>query len=156
MTFETVSWLLLAAYTIHILEEFMLDWRGWATSVLRLPVTWSNFYVTNSAVVVLGLVAAQTAGQLPLVALSFAALMLINATFFHVMPFIVFKGRFSPGLITAVLIFYPCAISAYVIAGENGHLSLGSILASLAIGAVLMAFPIVLLKIKDRPFFLQP
>jgi hypothetical protein len=33
--------------------------------------------------------------------------MLINATFFHVLPVIVFRGRFSPGMLTAIVLFYP-------------------------------------------------
>ncbi|MFC4172652.1 HXXEE domain-containing protein [Microvirga sp. GCM10011540] len=155
MTYEAVSWLLLGAYAIHILEEFALDWRGWAQSVLKLPVDWPTFYVTNSGVVVLGFVAAQTANTLPVFGLSFAALMLINATFFHVLPFIVFRGRFSPGLITAVVLFYPAAALAYIVAADARLISGGMVATSLVIGAVLMAYPIVLLHLKGRPYFKQ-
>ena len=28
---QSLLWLCTAAYTIHAAEEFMLDWRGWAT-----------------------------------------------------------------------------------------------------------------------------
>jgi hypothetical protein len=67
MNFETVCWILLAAYAVHVLEEFALNWRAWANWVLKLPVDWPTFYVTNSVVVVLGIVAAKTAGTLPLI-----------------------------------------------------------------------------------------
>jgi hypothetical protein len=33
-------WLATAAYGIHVLEEFVLDWRDWARSVIGLPVDW--------------------------------------------------------------------------------------------------------------------
>jgi hypothetical protein len=155
MKFGAVVWLLLGAYAIHVLEEFALNWRDWARSILRLPVEWPTFYVTNSVVVVLGIVAGQLGGDQPLFGLSFAALMLINATFFHVLPVIKFGGRFSPGLITAVLLFYPAAIWAYVTASHEGLLSTANLFGSFAIGATLMATPIVLLRIKDKPYFQQ-
>jgi GH15 family glucan-1,4-alpha-glucosidase len=52
-------WLALAAYAVHMLEEYELDWRNWARSVIGLPVEWADFYVTNAIVVVLGIAAAQ-------------------------------------------------------------------------------------------------
>jgi len=155
MSFQAMCWLLLAAYMIHVLEEFALDWRAWAQAVLKLPVDWPTFYVTNAGVVVLGIVAAQTADELPILGLSYAALMLINATFFHVLPFVLFRWRFSPGLITAVFLFYPAAISAYTIAFNAGHLGFTGIAGSIAVGAILMAYPIVLLRLKGLPFFKQ-
>jgi hypothetical protein len=39
--------------------------------------------------------------------------------------------------------------------GRLGNLDLLALLGLLAIGAILMAFPIVLLKIKDLPYFRQ-
>jgi hypothetical protein len=47
----------------------------------------NGFYVVNALVVVLGIVGANLAGHHPGIALAFPALMLINATFFHVLPF---------------------------------------------------------------------
>ena len=54
-------WLATAAYGIHALEEFILDWRDWARAVIRLPVEWAHFYVVNFLVIVLGIVAANLA-----------------------------------------------------------------------------------------------
>jgi hypothetical protein len=48
-------WLATAAYAIHMIEEFMLDWRDWARAVIGLPVDWPDFYVTNGIVMVLAL-----------------------------------------------------------------------------------------------------
>ncbi len=150
-----MSWLLLLAYAVHMLEEFMLDWRDWAEGVLGLPVTWPDFYVTNGIVVVLGIGAAELAGELPMVALAFAALMLVNAVFFHVLPMIVFKGRFSPGAMTAVVVMCPAAITAFVLAGGEGILSTRMVLGAFLIGALLMAYPIVLLRSRGLPYFRQ-
>lgn len=155
MTLEVWAWLALAAYTLHIMEEFALDWRDWARSVIGLPVEWTYFYITNAAVIVLGIVQAQLANVLPVVALAFAAVMLINATFFHVLPIIVTKGRFSPGAITAVLLFYPVGIGMYRTAAAQGLLTRGVLLGSMLSGAVLMAYPIILLRLKGLPYFRQ-
>lgn len=151
MTLADLLWLSTAAYALHVIEEFTLDWRNWARNVLGLPVDWPHFYMVNAAVIVLGVVAAEVAPSLPAVALGFSALMLINATFFHVMPVLRFGGRFSPGLITAVLLFYPLGGLAYAAAGVGW----GGLLLSAVIGAALMACPVVLLVVRDRPYFRQ-
>ena len=155
MSLTTLSWLAFAAYAVHILEEYTLDWRNWARSVLGLPVEWTDFYLTNALVVVLGLIQAEMAPTLVIAPLAFAALMLINATFFHVMQVIRARGRFSPGVVTAVVLFYPLGIGEFVAAHREGRLSMGAALMAFAIGAVLMAFPIVLLQLKRRAYFRQ-
>ena len=106
-------------------------------------------------VVVLGAVAAELAATQPMLALAFPAVMLINATFFHVGPFLVTRGRFSPGLITAVILFYPIGIACFRRVAADGHLDSGTLAGALALGAALMAAPVVMLKAKDRLYFRQ-
>jgi len=148
-------WLATAAYGIHALEEFILDWRDWARVVINLPVEWAHFYVVNFIVIVLGIVAANLAEVAPALALSLPALMLINGIFFHVVPVIATRGRFSPGLFTAIVLLLPIGFICYRVASDTGKLDLVSLVSSLLIGAALMATPIVLLRIKDRPYFRQ-
>ena len=155
MSLTDLMWLALACYGIHILEEYQFDWRNWARAVIGLPVEWSDFYIVNALVVVLGAAAAELAATVPVLALAFPALMLINATFFHIGPFLIARGRFSPGLITAIALFYPVGIASYWRAVLDGHLDAVTILGSVLIGAALMALPVVLLKLKDRPYFRQ-
>lgn len=155
MTFVELSWLALAAYGLHIMEEFSFDWRNWARAVIGLPVEWADFYVTNGIVVVLGIAQAQLAPTLSIIPLSFAALMLINATFFHVLPVIRTGGRFSPGLITAIVLFYPIGIAMFIQAYAEGRLELGTGIGAFVIGALLMAYPVVMLNLRSRPYFKQ-
>ena len=54
MTLQTLAWLSMAAYALHIMEEYSFDWRNWARAVIKLPVEWSDFYVTNAIVIALG------------------------------------------------------------------------------------------------------
>jgi hypothetical protein len=148
-------WLATGAYGLHILEEFMLDWRNWARAVLGLPVEWSDFYVVNALVLVLGIVAANLAIAAPHLALGYAALLLINAIFFHISPVLLTRGRFSPGLVTAVLLFLPIGIGCYWKANDDNLLDGQALLISLLLGAALMALPIVLLKLKGWSYFQQ-
>jgi hypothetical protein len=155
MSLTDLLWLCTAAYAIHAFEEFMLDWRDWAQAVIKLPVTWPIFYVVNFLVVVLGICAAQLAATQPAIALSFPALMLINATFFHVLPMVLTRGRYSPGVFTAVVLFYPLGIFAYHRALVTGAVTARGVILSFVIGALLMASPIVLLHLKGKPYFRQ-
>jgi len=155
MDLSTLSWLALAAYAVHILEEYTFDWRDWARAVLGLPVEWNEFYMTNALVIVLGVVQAELAPRLIIAPLTFAALMLINVTLFHVLPVIRASGRFSPGLVTGLILFYPIGITEFVQAHAEGRLSPTIGGGAFLLGAALMAFPILMLKLKNRQYFRQ-
>jgi hypothetical protein len=146
---SALAWLCMAAYALHVLEEFQMDWRDWAKQVLKLPVTWPEFYVTNAVVVALGIAQAQLAPVLPVIPLIFAALMLINAIFFHIVPTI--RTRiYSPGTVTAVLLFLPLGLETFRIALSTGLAGTGTCTAAVAGGAALMAYPVAMLKIRNR------
>ena len=154
MNHEIWLWVATAAYGLHALEEFMLDWKDWANKVLKLPVDWPIFYVVNALVVVLGIIAAEIGWRLPALSLAFPALMLINAVFFHILPFVV-KKKFSPGLISAVCLFLPLGTWLFYGANRDGVLTTTTAIIAVALGAGLMAYPIILLKLRDKPFFKQ-
>jgi hypothetical protein len=152
LTHEYILWICLAAYALHMLEEYELNWRDWARNILGLPVDWISFYIVNALVVVLGACMAMVGWRATWFTLGFPALMLINATFFHVLPTLV-KRVYSPGVTTALLLFYPAACWAYYGAHADGILTTEAIVLSGLFGAALMASPIVLLKVKGRPMF---
>lgn len=155
LSLTTLAWLAMAAYALHIMEEFSFDWRGWARGVIKLPVEWADFYITNAIVVALGIAQAMLAPSLPLAPLIFASLMLINALFFHIGPMLVTRGRFSPGVATAVVLFLPVAFSVWLRAAADGVLTLGTASGAIAGGALIMAYPIVMLRLRSRPYFQQ-
>ena len=155
MTLTTAAWLAMAAYSLHIMEEFMFDWRNWARAVIKLPVEWPDFYVTNSTVVAVGIAQAMLAATMPLVSLAFTGLMLINALFFHFMPMIMARGRYSPGAATAALLFLPSIAFSWWIAASTGVADIGTIALGVVLGAVLMAYPIVMLRLRAHPYFDQ-
>ncbi|MFL9825486.1 HXXEE domain-containing protein [Rhodoplanes sp. SY1] len=155
MTLVELSWLAMAAYAVHILEEYTFDWRDWARGVIGLPVEWTDFYVTNSVVVALGIAQGMLAPTLPWAPLTYAALMIINAVFFHILPFVTTRGRFSPGLVTAIVLFLPLGIAMFAAASGEGRLDLATSIGAVLGGALLMASPVVMLKLKDKPYFVQ-
>ena len=155
MTLQTFAWLSMAAYAAHVMEEFTFDWRNWARAVIKLPVEWSDFYVTNAVVIALGIAQAELAPTLPLAPLVFASLMMINAVFFHIVPFVRMRGRFSPGLITAIVLFFPATLAVWLRAKSDGVVNLQTGMLAIGGGAVLMAYPIVMLNMKGKPYFKQ-
>lgn len=155
MTLTTAAWLAMAAYSLHIMEEYMFDWRNWAREVINLPVEWPDFFVTNSVVVAFGIAQAMLASTLPLVSLTFTGLMLINALFFHFLPIIRARGRFSPGAITALVLFIPSIICSWWVAISTGVADIRTIIGGVVLGAVLMAYPVVMLKLRSKPYFQQ-
>ena len=155
MSLQTLAWLAMLAYSIHMIEEFMLDWRNWARAVIKLPVEWDDFYVTNAVVVAFGIAQGMLAPTLPLIPLMFAALMLINAVFFHILPMIVTRGRYSPGVFTAVVLFFPSAIAVWHRAYLDGALDATTAVLAIGGGALLMAYPVAMLHLRQKPYFRQ-
>jgi hypothetical protein len=155
MTLPTLAWIAVATYAVHMMEEFSFNWRDWARAVIKLPVEWGDFYVTNAVVIVLGIAQAFLAPTLAVAPLGFASLMAINAIFFHILPVLVTKGRFSPGLFTAVVLFLPVAWIVWAKAIEDGQVNAQTAAIAILGAALLMAYPIVMLHLRSRPYFRQ-
>jgi len=150
MTHQFILWAALLAYGLHMVEETVYDWRGWVGGALGIKgAQWSEFYVVNAVVVVMGVACANVGWRCPAVALLFPAFMATNAIFFHILPTIRMR-RFSPGLITAVVLFLPTAVWLYYGAYLDRVLSAGALVASSLGGAATMFGLIVLQKTKAR------
>jgi Protein of unknown function with HXXEE motif len=152
MSHEFLLWICTTAYGLHVLEEFELNWCNWARSILGLPVDWNSFYVVNALVLVLGICCAGVGWRCPEFALAYPALMVINATLFHVLPVIVTRV-FSPGVVTGVVLFYPIPAWTYYGAWTDGALTAWQGVVSGVLAALLMACPVVLLLVKNLPLF---
>ncbi len=145
MGHEWVLWILVTASAMHVVEEHALGWQGWATGYIggrvgALP-TWTDFWATNALMIVYGIAAAAVGWSAPAFALSFPAVLLIDAVFFHFLPSARAR-RANPGFFTALLLYVPIGLWAYVAASDDGMLSAGTLILSLAIGVVAMAFAV--------------
>jgi Protein of unknown function with HXXEE motif len=149
---DYIFWVALAAYALHILEEYNYDWKTWAQKILKLDVDWNTFYITNVIMLFVGIACAEVGWSHPTFSLIFPALMVINALFFHILPYIRSKRKFSPGLITAIFLFLPIGLACFNDAINLGTLTKSIVIAALC-GAFLTAYPIFLLKTKNLDFF---
>lgn len=147
-----IFWVALAAYALHILEEYNYDWKSWAQKVLKLDVDWNTFYVTNVVVLFVGIACAEVGWSHPTFSLIFPALMLVNALFFHILTYIRSKRKFSPGMITAIFLFLPIGFASFRMAVNMGVQTKSLIEAAVA-GALVMSFPLFLLKTKNLDYF---
>ena len=149
---DYIFWVALAAHAFHILEEYNYDWKTWAQKIMKLDVDWNTFYVTNVVVLFFGLSCAAVGWSHPTFSLMFPALMVINALFFHILPYIRSQRKFSPGMFTAIFLFLPIGIASYHMAVSLGVHTKSLWIAGIC-GALTMAFPIFLLKTKNLDFF---
>lgn len=147
---EHLLWLTLAAYSIHVLEEATLNWKAWAINSLKLAnVEWSIFDITNMAVMFIAIASAMVGWKMPAFALIIAALMFINGIFFHILPTFI-QRRISPGVITATILLIPISTWIYYGAYQDGVLTWFVGILSFALGGLLMASPIVFLKLRSK------
>jgi hypothetical protein len=149
MSLTVLAWLAVGAYALHILEEHVLGWHGWARKNMNLPMEWDAYTTVEVVLLILGAIAAMLAPALPVLALAYAAFLMINVTFFHLLPMIISGGKFSPGIMTGVVLFYPVGYYSYA----STSLPQNTIIWSVVIGAAIIAWPVLLLKLKEQPYF---
>ncbi|MBL6935428.1 MAG: HXXEE domain-containing protein [Alphaproteobacteria bacterium] len=148
--YEYILWLNVMAYALHIIEEYAMDWRGWAENSLGFKgIEWGQFYVVNACAMVVAIAAAVIGWRLPEVSLAVPATFFINAVFFHLLPTLR-MGVYSPGTATAVVLYLPVTVAAYILADMDGVLTLRVGVISFLLGAALMAFPVVLQRLRMR------
>jgi hypothetical protein len=150
---EFVLWVVVLAAAVHVLEEYLLDWLTWANdtlgSRLGFHLTWPDFYMTNAALVVVAIAAAGIGWSSPEVSLAVPALFVVNAVGFHILPTVVGR-RFSPGTISAVLVYLPVAAWAYWAADADGVLTTRAVVVSALGGVLLMAYPVILARLAGK------
>lgn len=152
MSHEYVLWVVVIACALHVTEEAVLDWVGEAGRMMGrfgLVITWSDFWVVNAAMIVGGIAGAMIGWHAPEISLMLPALIAINAVFFH-MGATLATRRYSPGIITSVVLYIPVAAWAYYGAFADGVLTSRVTTISAIGGAALMAFPIALLWLRKR------
>ena len=152
---QYMLWIATIVYLIHMMEETIYGWLEWTRRVFHIDATWPEFAVVNAFVAILGICCAAIGWKKTWVALVFPGLMLTNAIVFHIGAAIVSR-TFSPGMITAVLLFLPTGFLCYRAAAVDGVLRRRDVLLSAIVGFLLMCLPAILQATKHRPPFAQP
>jgi hypothetical protein len=138
-----LAWLAVAAYALHVMEEQILDWPAAARRSIHLSIEHANYRVITTVYLILGAVAAYLSASLPVLALGFAAFLLINAVYFHIWPMI-HAGGLVGGIITAVFLFLPIGIAQYYVPGIAPR----DYWLSAVIGIVIVVFPLALIHYR--------
>ncbi len=120
---------------IHVAEEYF----GGFTRV-KFSLTMAQFVVVNAAFVGLALAASLLWPRHPVYCLSIPALLLIN-TCVHLVPMLATR-RYSPGFVSALLLYVPLSIYAFHVADTAGLGSTVNVLSAFALGLFWMILPV--------------
>lgn len=141
-SFRRLIWLMPAVFAVHIVEEYGAGFPGWVSAMFGQPMTPDTFLLNNAAfmVILLGLTAWASARPSALSAfllLCWASGNLFWNFVFHLATTAIFD-RFSPGLITATLLYLPVSVAVAWSALAQRVLPTAAFVAASAIGAALM------------------
>lgn len=112
--FRKIIWLLPAAYFLHIIEEYVGGFPAWVTHDVHGSFDDTDFAVNNFALmlILLTLVYVNFRDSTPLRAVLLAVFASANVfwdSLFHLFMTPILD-RYSPGLVTSMLLYYPICI----------------------------------------------
>lgn len=149
MSHEYRLWAMPLVTSVHVLEERIMDWRTWVKETSGVDFPWSDFSAINGALVAGAVVGARVGWRAPVLSLSIPALTVINAAGFHLAPTLRDR-RYSPGALTATLLYLPIGFWIYDGAKRDGVLTKRVGIGSAITGAALMALPFALARSRAR------
>lgn len=145
-TFYRLIWLMPASFAAHISEEWIGGFPAWVSHIAGGQMSRQAFIENNAffmAVLLLLTFFASYARSrwTAFVLISWASANLFWDFLFH-LGATPFWGVYSPGLITATLLYFPVSFFVARAALEEGVLPKGELIGASATGAALMAFVI--------------
>jgi hypothetical protein len=146
MTLLTSQLIVLCAI-LHVGEEFFWNWVSWANQFVK-GVTLSQFIFWNTLFLLLCILGVFSSS--PTFKLSLASLMLFNVLV-HLVPTMV-RRQYSPGLVSALLLYIPLGIYSYFSAINNSLASSNQIIVSVPLGAIWMLIPFLYQTIRGIRF----
>jgi hypothetical protein len=146
MRFERFVWLFPAVYALHIVEEYGTGFPAWMTRHMHASMDNPGFLLNNALfmAILLATTAWASLGRSRLSAFVFLAWASGNLFWnfiFHLVTTLL-ADSYSPGLVTASLLYYPVSLGGGVLAVRQQRLTLLGVLGAFAIGAALMMFVI--------------
>jgi hypothetical protein len=133
ITVVNVFWLILVASVVHVLEEYF---GGFVDMMQKYgpirAISKSLFVAVNAVFIFLCILAVVINASIPTYSLSIAALIFINS-FIHIGGAVRVKG-YAAGLVSAVFLYIPLSVYAYVLYVQAGLLNPGVFFLSFALG----------------------
>lgn len=138
-----VFWAIVVAALIHVAEEY---WGGFLSLMQqRLPgVTLRQFLIINALLVLLCIVAAVVGTGNPVLSLSVASLILINAMI-HIVA-TAWLRRYAAGVISSIVLYVPLGIYAFY----RAELTPSQAAAAGLLGLLWMSVPLVYQIVRLR------
>lgn len=140
-------WFVVMAMGLHCLEEYGLNLNQWLHVALHVESNWLDFNQINYAYTAYMIGAAVIGWRAPVLALASASLVGFNALLFHGGTSVV-TGHYSPGTLSALLLFMPAALASYHGAYRDGILNARTLWGSLGLGLLLQLYPLVILGVR--------
>ena len=145
-SFYRLIWLMPAAFACHIVEEYVGGFPAWVTNVVGGAMSAPMFLINNAGfmavlVVLTAWSAIARTAAANAVLIAWASANLFWDFLFHVGTVPLFD-RYSPGLITATLLYFPISVAVAWAALTQKALSTRAFTISCAVGFALMAFVI--------------
>jgi hypothetical protein len=142
--FRKIIWLMPAAYFLHIIEEYVGGFPAWVTRDVHGSFDDAGFAINNFAfmVILLTLVYVNFRKSTPLrgvLLVVFASANLFWDALFHLVMTPILN-RYSPGLITAALIYYPICILVGIVIIKDKILTPRQFVLALLGGLALFGF----------------
>lgn len=142
-SFRHVVWLMPGAYLLHIGEEYAGNFPAWATDDVHGDFSYGGFDANNVAFMIVLVTPVALNFRRPstrkAVALTvFASANLFWDAMFHLFTTPLFD-RYSPGLVTAMLLYLPISILVGTVIVTNRILGIRTFAFALAGGAALFA-----------------
>jgi hypothetical protein len=136
--FQAAAWLI-AAYLIHLGEEWFMGFPEWSRVIRGAGVSSYDFVAINSAALILFLILALVTRQCKDMAwfpATLATIFSLNGVL-HALATLRYDG-YSPGTVTGMLIFFPLGL--LVLHEMRRHLSLAAFSGCLALGVLAHVF----------------
>jgi hypothetical protein len=141
--FNAILWLMPAAFALHICEEGLGGFTRYVVEEMHGSQMPGALFLLNNAVFMAILVGLSTwatrsrSRRSAFMLMAWASGNLFWDFLVH-LGYTISTGRFSPGLVTATLLYYPIPFLVSAVALREGRLTLSGLAGSYAIGAVLM------------------
>ena len=144
-----IFWILIVAYSAHILEEYFMNWKKWVYIITKIDISWNEFYLINCILIVYAICIANIGIKNLYISLTLPALMIINAFVFHIFPTII-KRKISPGFFSSVILFLPLSTFTFFQLDKINKLTMKIIMVAFIGGFLINIYPIILNKIRNK------
>jgi hypothetical protein len=141
---QWIFWAIFVSCMLHVIEECVFGFLTWARRAFPrlargITARWAG--IINAIFLLLALLAAALPGLPLALRLAIAALIALNGLL-HVLATIRLR-RYSPGLVTGLILYLPLGVLAYVIAARTNTLTAEAAVVSVLLALALHAVPLL-------------